>query len=67
MGNNTLEKTLYDCGVYNAWQFVVNTYKTIHTAEYCKNTIHALINQMAEEHSEWENCHKAKHIKTKWN
>ena len=51
----TLEEKLYDCGIYNAWQFVVNTRKTLYTAKYCKNVISSLISQIETEHSKWEN------------
>lgn len=50
----TLEEKLYDCGVYNAWQFVMNTRKTLYTANYCKDTIFSLISQMEAEHSDWK-------------
>lgn len=55
MAEPTLEKLLYDNSIYNAWQFVVNTAKTLHTADYCKKTIIALIRQMELEHSNWMN------------
>lgn len=54
MGEMTLEEKLYEYGVYNAWQFIVNTSKTIHTAAFCKDTILSLIAQMEEEHAEWQ-------------
>lgn len=52
---NHLEEKLYDYGVYNAWQFVVNTNKTLQTASFCKDTIISLIDQMENEHAEWQN------------
>ena len=55
MPNTNLEKKLFDGGVYNAWQYVVNTSKTIQTAEYCKNVIQAIIANMESEHTKWEN------------
>lgn len=54
MPTTTLEKKLYDGGVYNAWQYVVNTSKTIQTAAYCKNVIQAIIATMETEHTKWE-------------
>lgn len=54
MAEKTLEEKLYDYGVYNAWQFVVNTSKTIHTANFCKDAISSLISRMEKEHSDWE-------------
>lgn len=53
MSGPTLEKLLYDGCVYNAWQFVVNTKKTIYTVDYCRKTIIALIRQMEMEHADW--------------
>lgn len=49
----SIKNTLYDNEVYDAWQFVINTAKTIQTAEYCKNQILALITQMGKEHDDW--------------
>lgn len=49
----SFEEMLYDNGVYDAWQFVANTVKLIHTADYCRKTILALINQMYDEHEAW--------------
>lgn len=37
--DNTLENELYDSGIYEAWQFVVNTVTTLSTAQYCKDTV----------------------------
>lgn len=48
-----IKNTLYDNGVYDAWQFVVNTANTIQTADYCKNEILALITQMGKKHDDW--------------
>jgi len=54
MKEKSLEDKLYEYGVYNAWQFIKNTRKTLHTVAFCKNTIIALIAQMEEEHAEWQ-------------
>lgn len=35
MIDKTLEMELYKYNVYDAWQFVLNTSKTIDTAEFC--------------------------------
>lgn len=48
-----LEQSLYDNGVYDAWQFVVNTGKTIQTTLFCEETIDRLIEQMEKEHEVW--------------
>ena len=37
--DQTLENELYDNGIYEAWQFVINTVTTLSTARYCKETI----------------------------
>ena len=55
MSEPTLENLLYDNNVYDAWQFVVNTVKTIHTVDYCKKTVVALTKQIETEHSAWMN------------
>lgn len=54
MAEKSLEEKFYDAEVYNAWQFVENTAKTIHTAEYCKNTVLSLLDKIYEEHNEWQ-------------
>ena len=46
MAGEKLKNELYEHGVYDAYQFVENTRKTIMTAEFCKDTIAALIGGM---------------------
>lgn len=52
--DKTLENELYDNGIYEAWQFVKNTERTLHIAKYCKDTISRLIAVMQQEHEEWK-------------
>jgi len=52
--DNTLENELYDSGIYEAWQFVVNTVTTLSTAQYCKDTILRLLASMQSEHEAWK-------------
>jgi len=52
--DKTLENELYDNGIYEAWQFVKNTERTLHIAKYCKDTISRLIATMQQEHEEWK-------------
>lgn len=54
MTGKELEKFLYDNGVYDAYQFIQNTHKTITTACFCKDVILALIAQMEDEHQTWQ-------------
>ncbi len=49
----TLEEFLYDNDVYDAWQFVANTVKTIYTAKCCKDIVIALKARMADTHEQW--------------
>lgn len=51
----TLENELYDNGIYEAWQFIRNTDKTVGIAKYCVNTINGLVSTMKDEHEEWKN------------
>lgn len=52
--DNTLENELYNSGIYEAWQFVVNTVTTLSTAQYCKDTILRLLASMQSEHEAWK-------------
>lgn len=52
--DNTLENELYNSGIYEAWQFVVNTVTTLSTAQYCKDTILRLLTSMQSEHEAWK-------------
>ncbi len=54
MPEQNLQEFLYDNDVYTAWQFVKNTKKTISTAQYCKDTIDALISKMDDSHQAWQ-------------
>ena len=49
-----LENELFDNGIYEAWQFVTNTARTLSTAEYCKEAILRLLSSMQQEHEEWK-------------
>lgn len=48
-----LENELFNYGIYEAWQFVVNTARTLSTAKYCQDTIFHLLSSMQEEYEEW--------------
>lgn len=52
--DEALENELFDSGIYEAWQFITNTSKTISTAEYCKDTILHLLSSMQQEHESWK-------------
>lgn len=43
-----LGNELFDNGIYEAWQFVTNTARTLSTAEYCKDTILRLLFQCSK-------------------
>lgn len=49
-----LENELFDNGIYEAWQFVTNTARTLSTAEYCKDTILRLLSSMQQDHDAWK-------------
>lgn len=49
-----LENELFDNGIYEAWQFVMNTARTLSTAEYCKETILRLLSSMQQECDKWK-------------
>lgn len=53
MNKKELAKYLYDYGVYDAFQYISNTQKTIGTACFCKDAILSLISRMKDEHSKW--------------
>jgi len=50
----SLENELYDFGIYEAWQFIRNTEKTIVIVAYSMNVINELISTMNLEHEEWK-------------
>lgn len=52
--DSALENELYDNGIYETWQFVVNTGTTLSTAQYCKDTILRLLASMQSEHEAWK-------------
>ena len=52
--DNTLEKKLADHFVYDAWQFVINTQKTIAITHYCTDIISKTIEIMVSEHTNWK-------------
>jgi len=52
--DHVLENELYSNGIYEAWQFVVNTVNTLSTAQYCKETILRLLGSMQSEHEAWK-------------
>ena len=54
MTGKELGKFLYDNEVYDAYQFIQNTRKTITTACFCKDMILALITQMEDAHQSWQ-------------
>lgn len=43
MNSKELAKFLYDNEVYDSYQFIINTLKTLRTAVYCKEVILSLI------------------------
>ena len=47
--DQTLENELYDNGIYEAWQFVINTVTTLSTARYCKETCLLYTSDAADE------------------
>lgn len=51
--NKQLEIDFYNNGIYDAWQFVINTKETLDTAEYCKDTILRLLDRTTEDFDEW--------------
>lgn len=51
--NKQLEIDFYNNGIYDAWQFVINTKETLDTAEYCKDTILRLLDRTTENFDEW--------------
>lgn len=54
MTGKELGKFLYDNGVYDTYQFIQNTRKTIATACFCKDAILSLIKRMENEHQSWQ-------------
>ena len=49
-----LGNELFDNGIYEAWQFVTNTARTLSTAEYCKDTILRLLFSMQQDYDAWK-------------
>ena len=54
MNSKELAKFLYDNEVYDSYQFIMNTLKTIKTAFFCKESILSLISKMTEEQRKWQ-------------
>lgn len=54
MNSRELAKFLYDNEVYDSYQFIINTRKTIKTALFCKESILSLISKMTEEQQIWQ-------------
>ena len=54
MNSKELAKFLFDYEVYDSYQFIVNTLKTIRTALFCKESILSLISKMTEEQRKWQ-------------
>lgn len=54
MNTKELAKFLYDNEVYDSYQFIINTQKTISTALFCKESILSLISKMNEEQQKWQ-------------
>lgn len=54
MNSNELAKFLYTYEVYDSYQFIINTRKTIETALFCKEAILSLISKMTEEQQRWQ-------------
>lgn len=52
--DKTLENDLFDNGIYEAWQFIINTSNTIQVAGYCRKAISRLIYTMQQEHESWK-------------
>ncbi|KEI87335.1 hypothetical protein N492_10075 [Clostridium botulinum B2 267] len=53
--DKTLEKALAKHFVYDSWQFVMNTQKTIVIAHYCTNIIKKSIEEIVLGHTNWKN------------
>ena len=57
---NELHSKLYEHKVYNAWQFVLNTYQTIECADYAKSVVDNILVQMGNDHDKFQdNMYKA--------
>lgn len=54
LNSKELAKFLYDHEVYDSYQFIINTRKTIKTALFCKESILSLISKMTEEQRKWQ-------------
>lgn len=53
--DNNLKNILYDNGVFDAWQYFVNVQKTIETSEFCLKMIDSTLENIHQQHSEWQN------------
>lgn len=54
MNSKELARFLYTYEVYDSYQFIVNTLKTISTALFCKEAILSLISHMSDEQQKWQ-------------
>lgn len=54
MISKDLSKFLYDHEVYDSYQFIINTRKTLTMALFCKESILSLISKMNEEQQKWQ-------------
>lgn len=62
-----LRMLLFEHNIYDAWQFVENTYKTIEMAKYSAKVIDGLITQIGTDHDKWkedlfETLSREKHV-----
>lgn len=56
---NEQQSKLFEHKVYNAWQFVLNTYQTIECADYAKSVVDNILVQMGNDHDQFqENMYK---------
>lgn len=53
MDFGALKTDLYNYGVFDAWQYVINTNKQIATAKFCRDTIKDLISNFGQKHDAW--------------
>lgn len=53
MDFGAMKNDLYNYGVFDAWQYVVNTNKQIAIAEFCRDMIKDLISNFGQRHDTW--------------
>lgn len=54
MNHKELAKFLYENEVYDSYQYITNTIKTIKTALFCREAILSLISKMTEDQQKWQ-------------